>query len=432
MIYYIDTSAVLNGALSLYEKEHIYLSPLVLMELENLKTNGNENIKFCAREAIREIIYSDIAMTTISQREIEKILKKNNFLMNINDHKMICEALHLNKYNEVNFITSDCAQLTFARTLGLKTTYFTAAKDKIQKEYCGWQKFTPTEDTLISLYSEPTKNVLNANINEYCEIYENDELKDILRWTGEKYVTLKWNNFKNNFLNKKIQPYNLEQKMAFDLLQNINIPVKLLCGTPGAGKDYLMLTHALDLIQHGIMNKIIFIRNLIPFKDAPEIGYLAGSLQEKIAWGMGPLASILGEEGLENMEAEGIIEAVNLGFIRGCSWDKTILYVSEGQNITGGGYKLLVSRCGQGSQLWVNGDILQTDTKIFEQNNGIDRLIHSLNGNELFGMVKLIKSERSKTAELASIIQIFYARRNAGFFSLTFCKIYAIIKEKKE
>lgn len=70
-------------------------------------------------------------MTTISQREIKKILKKNNFLMNINDHKMICEALYLNKYTEVNFITSDCAQLLFARSLDLKTTYFTANKDKI-------------------------------------------------------------------------------------------------------------------------------------------------------------------------------------------------------------------------------------------------------------------------------------------------------------
>ena len=151
--------------------------------------------------------------------------------------------------------------------------------------------------------------------------------------------------------------------MAFDLLQNNDIAVKILVGHPGTGKDYLMLLHALDLIQKGIMDKIIFVRNLVPFKDAPEIGYLAGDLQQKISWGLGPLSGILGEEGLNQYIDEGVIEAVNLGFIRGCSWDKTIIYVSEGQNITGGGYKLLISRCGQGSQLWVNGDILQTDSK---------------------------------------------------------------------
>ena len=257
---------------------------------------------------------------------------------------------------------------------------------------------------MVSLYSDPTTNVLNANINEYCEIFENDELKDALRWSGDKYCSLKYGNFKNNFLNKKIQPYNLEQKMAFDLLQNSNIAVKILVGPPGTGKDYLMLLHALDLIQKGIMDKIIFIRNLVPFKDAPEIGFLAGDLQQKISWGLGPISSILGEEGLNQYIDEGIIEAINLGFIRGCSWDKTIIYVSEGQNITGGGYKLLVSRCGQGSQLWVNGDILQTDNKEFEKNNGLYRLCNSLKNNKLAGMVKLLKTERSEVADLAKII----------------------------
>ena len=77
MIYFIDTSAVLEGALSLYDHSHIYLSPLVLMELENLKTNGNEHIKFRAREAIRTIIQSEITMTTISQRKILTTLKKS-------------------------------------------------------------------------------------------------------------------------------------------------------------------------------------------------------------------------------------------------------------------------------------------------------------------------------------------------------------------
>ena len=404
MIYFIDSSAVLNGALFLYEKEHIYLSPLVLMELENLKTNGNEHVKYQARDAIRTIIQSNIAITTISQKEIEKLLKKNNFLMNINDHKMICEALILNKYNEVNFITSDCAQLTFAQTLGLKTTYFTPEKDKKKEEYSGWKNFAPNEEELIALYSDPTKNTLSAAINEYCKIYEGEDLKDVLRWTGEKYETLKWSNFKNNFLNKKIQPYNLEQKMAFDLLQNQDIAVKILTGVPGGGKDFIMLLHALDLIQKGIMDKIIFVRNLVPFKDAPEIGFLAGDLQSKISWGLGPISGILGEEGLNQYLDEGVIEAVNLGFIRGCSWNNTIIYVSEGQNITGGGYKLLVSRCGQGSQLWVNGDILQTDDREFEKNNGLLRLSNSLKNNPLAGTVRLIKTERSAVADLAKII----------------------------
>ena len=95
---------------------------------------------------------------------------------------------------------------------------------------------------------------------------------------------------------------------------------------------------------------------------------------------------------------------LHFGFIRGMSCDNVILYVSEGQNITGGGYKLLVSRCGKGSELWINGDTLQTDGKKFESNNGIERLLGSLSGNKLFGTVKLLQTERSEIADLARLI----------------------------
>ena len=103
-------------------------------------------------------------------------------------------------------------------------------------------------------------------------------------------------------------------------------------------------------------------------------------------------------------EESGAIEAVNLGFIRGMSWDNVILYVSEGQNITGGGYKLLVSRCGKGSELWINGDTLQTDGKKFDSNNGIERMLNTWSGNKLFGTVKMLKTERSQVSELASLL----------------------------
>ena len=42
--------------------------------------------------------------------------------------------------------------------------------------------------------------------------------------------------------------------------------------------------------------------------------------------------------------------------------------------------------------------------KIFEENSGLKCLIDKLQGNELFGMVRLDKIERSKTAQLADIL----------------------------
>lgn len=406
--HWADTSAVLRWQ---HPKDvtKVGISPLTLSELENIKTSKeNDKIKFSAREAIRDILNKNIFETIlIDNNKIDKLLRKYSFLSNINDHRILCaaELKAIEQKKDIIFLTCDATQYLFALQMPhLVPAYTQIEKNEGDDNWSGWNKYYPNEEELTILYTDPTNNILNCRTNEFARIYENNELKDILFWNGVCYRPLKYKELHSEFLNQTIRPLNIEQKMTFDLLQNPNIPVKLLTGVPGSGKDFLMFLHAWDLVQKGKKEKIIYIRNLVPFKDAPEIGFLEGSLQRKIEWGLGPLTSILGEDGLSMAQQAGQIEAVNLGFIRGCSWDNTILYISEGQNITGGGYKLLVSRCGKNSELWINGDTLQTDGKKFESNNGIERLLSSLKGDKLFGTVKLLKTERSEVAELASKI----------------------------
>lgn len=403
--HWADTSAILHQNLG---DTQIAISPLTLQELEHIKTNERETqeIKYGAREAIRQIVDNQFIIPLVDNKKIDKLLNKYSFLSNINDHRILlsAEITAREQGNNIIFMTSDATQYTFALQMPHLIAAYTPAHKQEKEEWCGWGKYYPSEQEMAMLYTDPKINILKCKTNEFCKIYDGSELKDILFWSGEEYRPLKYKELHSNFLNKTIRPLNTEQKMAFDLLQNPDIPVKLLSGVPGGGKDFLMFLHAWDLVQRGKKEKIVFIRNLVPFKDAPEIGFLQGSLQEKIAWGLGPIESILGEEGLYMAQQSGQIEAVNLGFIRGCSWDDTILYVSEGQNITGGGYKLLISRCGKNSELWINGDTYQTDGKKFESNNGLERLANSLGGNKLFGSVKLLKTERSEVAELAASI----------------------------
>ena len=409
--HWADTSALLHQKGLLNPSVKIAISSITLQELEHIKNSDKESlqIKYQAREIVRQILTSnnfDVILT--DNKKIDKLLKKYPFLSNINDHRIICaaEEYAIENNEDIIFLTSDALQYLCALHMPHLDAVYPMGDEGGEKsdEWAGWGKYYPTEEEMALLYSDPHMNILKCKTNEYAKIYEGSKLKDILFWNGHEYRPLNYEEFKNNFLNQTIKPLNIEQKMAFDLLQNPEIPVKLFTGVPGSGKDYLMFLHAWNLVQKGKKDKIIFIRNLVPFKDAPEIGFLEGSLQKKIEWGLGPIASILGEEGLRMAQESGQIEAVNLGFIRGMSWDNVILYVSEGQNITGGGYKLLISRCGKGSELWINGDTLQTDGKKFESNNGIERLLTSLSGNELFGTVKMLKTERSPIAELASII----------------------------
>lgn len=409
--HWADTSALLHQAGLIDPKVDIAISTITIQELEHIKSNDKDDkIKYKAREAVRSILTTGKFETVMTDnKKIDKMLKKYSFLSNIPDHRILCAAeIYAIEHNiEVIFMTSDALQYLFALQMPHLDAVYpmgTEQAEKRDEEWAGWGKYYPSEQDMAILYADPKMNILKCQTNEFAEIYEGSNLKDVLTWTGQMYRPLKYKELKIDFLGQTIRPLNIEQKMAFDLLQNPDIPVKLLTGVPGSGKDFLMFLHAWDLVKRGKKDKIIFIRNLVPFKDAPEIGFLEGSLQKKIEWGLGPIASVLGEEGLKMAEDEGVIEAVNLGFIRGMSWDNVILYVSEGQNITGGGYKLLVSRCGKGSELWINGDTLQTDGKKFESNNGIERLLGSLSGNKLFGTVKMLKTERSNIAELASLI----------------------------
>ena len=407
--HWADTSALLHQAGLTYPQVDIAISAITLQELEHIKEHEKDDkIKYKAREAVRAILTTgkfDVILT--DNRKIDKMLKKYPFLSNIPDHRILCaaELYAIEQGHDMIFMTSDALQYLHALHMPhLEATYpmGTEIADKREDDWAGWGRYYPSEKDMALLYADPKMNVLKCITNEYAEVYENSELKDVLAWTGQEYRPLHYKEIKSDFLGQTIRPLNIEQKMAFDLLQNSNIPVKLLTGVPGSGKDFLMFLHAWDLVRSGKKDKIIYVRNLVPFKDAPEIGFLEGSLQRKIEWGLGPIASILGEEGLKMAEEAGQIEPVNLGFIRGMSWDNVILYVSEGQNITGGGYKLLVSRCGKNSELWINGDTLQTDGKKFESNNGIERMLKAWSGDKLFGTVKLLKTERSQVAELAA------------------------------
>ena len=62
------------------------------------------------------------------------------------------------------------------------------------------------------------------------------------------------------------------------------------------------------------------------------------------------------EEGIKYLESMGQFEMVPLLFIRGRSFENSIIYVTEAQNIDSSIAKVLLSRVGENSEIWFNGD----------------------------------------------------------------------------
>lgn len=402
---FLDTSAVLNGALKVYLNS--YISPTVLMELESIKTafNKSEEIKYKARQAVRDILSNPkINYTEYSQKQINKLLKKYSFLLDIPDHRLICEAELIGKEKDatVQFITNDGAQFLLAQRLPhLDPIYYHKTTDNADIEYCGWSKYYPTDEQFNLLYSDPKVNILKCKTNEFAELYQGPDLKDVLFWNGSMYRPLKYKDIKNVYLGETVKPKNLEQKMAFDLLQNQDIKVKLLTSAWGSGKTYMALNYALEQISRGVYQKIVFVRNNIIAAGTNDIGYLPGDVRQKLSIFTRCIADhVGGEEKLEEMMDDRLIEAIPLSHVRGRSLRDSIVLCDECENMDDKLTTLLMSRIEENSELIFCGDVAQIDNKKFEERNGIRSMLKNLAGEPLFGTVKLIKSERGPVSKL--------------------------------
>jgi predicted ribonuclease YlaK len=171
---------------------------------------------------VREIIQNnEYSFTCFAQKDILKEIKKYPFLTDINDHRILSEAILLSKKmrQPVHFITSDGALFLFAKQIKEITSTYYVPKDKeLTEQYCGWRRCYPDMDTLSEIYTNPNNNVFNCKNNEFIMIYnDNDELKDVMFWNGAKYRPLAYKEF-TSVLGERIKPRNIEQKMYMDLL----------------------------------------------------------------------------------------------------------------------------------------------------------------------------------------------------------------------
>lgn len=254
-------------------------------------------------------------------------------------------------------------------------------------------------------YTHLSENIFECIYGEYLIIRKSDgEIVDYRKWNGQNYAALSYTRVNSNFLGK-IKPINPEQILGFDMLQDDSKTIKILAGKAGSGKDAIMIANAIKMIEDEKYEKLIYVRNPISVRDVSEIGFLPGSEEEKLSVFSRALADHLGGiEGLEMLMSSGKVEIEHLGFIRGRDLKNAIVYCSEAENLTKDHVQLLISRIGEGSSLWMNGDYKQVDSPTFRMNNGLLSAIQKLAGNESFGYVQLQKTERSKTAALADLL----------------------------
>lgn len=276
--------------------------------------------------------------------------------------------------------------------------------------YNGIREIILEDEAVAQFYEKKYKydySKENLLINQYV-VLKNKDGKIIQkgRWTKNGFAELCYEKI-NNTMFGEVEPKNLQQEFAFDLLQNDSITGKLLFGGFGSGKTMVSLVHALNRIigRKPDFDRLIYLRNNIITKNTFEVGALPSDLVSKLKPFAMPMCDILGEETqLDLLIDSGKICLDHIGFIRGRSYRNSIVMVSEGQNITKEIAAIIVSRIGAGSILIVEGDVRQCDKSVFEKESGIYYMIEALKGDFEFGVVQLLKNERSRFASLSDKI----------------------------
>lgn len=270
--------------------------------------------------------------------------------------------------------------------------------------YKGYIEVPHDDDRYVNLYNNINVNSFDCLTNQYLIVKDGDSVRDALKWTGDKYDRLSYKQINNNYTGR-IKPVNPQQDLAFDMLQDKDTTIKVLTGRFGSGKTFLMIATALQLISDGKFDRLIWVRNNQEVKDTRAIGALPGEAMDKLLPFAMPIADHVGGlDGLELLVKQNKLEIEHLGWIRGRSFSNAIIMCSEAENLTKQHVQLLIGRVGKGSNLWLDGDFKQVDSKVFEENNGLRIAIDKLKGHRLFGYVNLEKSERSETAALADLL----------------------------
>jgi phosphate starvation-inducible PhoH-like protein len=178
----------------------------------------------------------------------------------------------------------------------------------------------------------------------------------------------------NNLQDCLAKPKNLRQEEYVRNLKNGDKKIMFATGPAGTGKTMLACNYGLYYLLTGQYEKMIFTRPLIAVDE--EIGFLPGTMEEKMAPWVRPMMDVLGQmitqKEIQLLMEEKVIEIVPLGFMRGRTFTNTWIVADEMQNSTINQMKMLTTRLGKGSRMIVTGDLEQCDLPLTRQGTQIE------------------------------------------------------------
>ena len=154
-------------------------------------------------------------------------------------------------------------------------------------------------------------------------------------------------------------------------------PIVVGTGPAGSGKTMLACQIGIEHIYSSSRGKVILTRPIVAADE--DMGYLPGDMDKKMEPWTKPMFDIF-EKYLSHNQMDRCITIEPLGYMRGRTFNNTIIIADEMQNSTPNQMKMLLTRIGENTKLIVTGDLEQSD---LWEDNGLNHLIYKMNGMDL-------------------------------------------------
>ncbi|CAI3787031.1 hypothetical protein AHFPHNDE_00686 [Pseudomonas sp. MM227] len=407
ILYVLDTNVLIHdpNALLNFEEHRVAIPMTVLEELDKLK-DGKQTVAAECRQAIRlidktlgdaspAVVESGVPIMRVSGNTkgflsilMDKRPEPSNLLpQNLNDNIIINQLIDLHTRHpdlSVILVTKDINMRLKARACGIAAEDYSTDQlvDDVSLLSRGYHNVTGSfwdRVSKVETRQDHGRTWHRVQLSEVLpSVHMNEFIIDEQGFVGwikgikdDELMILDLH--QEPLLHQEawgLKPRDIYQGLALFALLDPDIHLVNLTGAAGSGKTILALAAAIEQTMVTKRYRRIIATRSVQGLDQ-EIGFLPGTEAEKMEPWLGAITDNLEALHMEDENTHGSVDYIlskvplqfkSLNYIRGRSFQQSLILIDECQNLTPHQMKTIITRAGAGSKVICLGNLAQIDT----------------------------------------------------------------------
>ncbi|MBC2678593.1 MULTISPECIES: PhoH family protein [Pseudomonas] len=407
ILYVLDTNVLIHdpNALLNFEEHRVAIPMTVLEELDKLK-DGKQTVAAECRQAIRlidktlgdaspAVVESGVPIMRVSGNTkgflsilMDKRPEPSNLLpQNLNDNIIINQLIDLHTRHpdlSVILVTKDINMRLKARACGIAAEDYSTDQlvDDVSLLSRGYHNVTGSfwdRVSKVETRQDHGRTWHRVQLSEVLpSVHMNEFIIDEQGFVGwikgikdDELMILDLH--QEPLLHQEawgLKPRDIYQGLALFALLDPDIHLVNLSGAAGSGKTILALAAAIEQTMVTKRYRRIIATRSVQGLDQ-EIGFLPGTEAEKMEPWLGAITDNLEALHMEDENTHGSVDYIlskvplqfkSLNYIRGRSFQQSLILIDECQNLTPHQMKTIITRAGAGSKVICLGNLAQIDT----------------------------------------------------------------------